>query len=290
LDWLSLSLVCAFALATSDAASKYWLGGAGGREMVLVRLGASGLLLLPWVMTFDLPPLPTEFWLWMLVLMPLELTAMLLYMQAIRDYPLALTLPYLAFTPVLVVATGWIVLGETVNPHGLFGILLVVAGSWLLNFEAGGRLGARTLLLPLRAIIDNRGSRLMLGAAVIYAFTSVGGKAAMQWLPPSQFGAVYFVLLGTVTIAFVAITKPSAFRIVRVGLLPILVVAGFMALMVVTHFMALAKVEAAYMIAAKRTSLLFGMLYGALLFRERHLGRHLVAGVMLIAGVAIISL
>jgi drug/metabolite transporter (DMT)-like permease len=289
-DWLFLSLVCAFALASSDAAAKYWLGGTGAREMVLVRLGASGLLLLPWVLTFDLPALPGEFWLWMIVLMPLELTAMLLYMQAIRDYPLALTLPYLAFTPVFVVATGWLVLGETVDPRGLFGILLVVAGSWLLNFRSTGKPTAASLLLPLRAIVDNRGSRLMLGAATIYAFTSVGGKAAMAWLPASQFGAFYFVLLGGFTIAFVALTKPSAFRVVRVGLLPVLVVAGFMALMVVTHFVALSKVEAAYMIAAKRTSLLFGMLFGAILFRERHLGRHLVAGVMLIAGVAIIGL
>jgi drug/metabolite transporter (DMT)-like permease len=63
-----------------------------------------------------------------------------------------------------------------------------------------------------------------------------------------------------------------------------------MAVMVVTHFMALAQVEAAYMIAAKRTSLLFGMLYGAMLFGERHLGRHLLAGALMVAGVATISL
>ena len=63
-----------------------------------------------------------------------------------------------------------------------------------------------------------------------------------------------------------------------------------MAIMVITHFMAIAQIEAAYMIAAKRTSLLFGMLYGAMLFGERHLGRHLVAGALMVAGVAAISL
>jgi drug/metabolite transporter (DMT)-like permease len=44
------------------------------------------------------------------------------------------------------------------------------------------------------------------------------------------------------------------------------------------------------MIAAKRTSLLFGMLYGAMLFGERHLGRHLMAGILMIGGVAAIAL
>ena len=290
MNWLTLSLICAFCLASSDAAAKYWLKSAGAREMVVVRLGLSGVMLTPWVFTFDLAPLPLQFWGWLALIMPLEITAMLMYMRAIRDYPLAVTVPYLAFTPVLVVATGWLVLGEKINGPGLFGILLVVAGSWLLNFEHTARLTLRTLLAPINAIVVNPGSRLMLAAAAIYAVTSVGGKAAMQWMPPEQFGAFYFAVLGWITLALVAITHPQALRVGRYGTVPLLVVAGFMAVMVVTHFMALAQVEAAYMIAAKRTSLLFGVLYGAILFGERHLGRHLLAGALMVAGVAIISL
>lgn len=290
MHWLALSLICAFTLATSDAAAKHWLRSAGAREMVVVRLGLSGLLLTPWVLTFDLPPLPLAFWGWMALIMPLEIAAMLMYMRAIRDYPLALTVPYLAFTPVLVVVTGWVVLGEMVSGHGLLGILLVVTGSWLLNFEQADRLTLRKMLAPLRAIVVNPGSRLMLATAAIYAVTSVGGKAAMQWMPPQQFGAFYFSVLGAITLLLVGLTHPQSLRVYRHGLWPLLLVAGFMAVMVVTHFLALAQVEAAYMIAVKRSSLLFGMLYGAMLFGERHLGRHLLAGVLMVAGVAAISL
>jgi drug/metabolite transporter (DMT)-like permease len=290
LHWLALSLVCAFCLASSDAAAKHWLRSAGARELVAIRLGLSGLLLTPWVLTFDLPELPPAFWGWLALIVPLEIVAMLLYMKAIRDYPLALTVPYLAFTPVLVVATGWVVLGERVDGNGLLGILLVVAGSWLLNFEHSDRLTLRTLLAPLRAIVVNPGSRLMLATAGIYAITSVGGKAAMQWMPPEQFGAFYFAVLGGVTLLLLGFTHPASLRVRRHGLGPLLIVSGFMAVMVVTHFMALAQVEAAYMIAVKRTSLLFGMLYGAMLFGERHLGRHLIAGALMVAGVATIGL
>ncbi|MCG6967179.1 MAG: DMT family transporter [Chromatiaceae bacterium] len=290
MHWLALSLVCAFCLATSDAASKHWLRSAGAREMVVVRLGLSGLLLTPWVLTFDLPPLPLPFWGWLALIMPLEIAAMLMYMKAIRDYPLALTVPYLAFTPVLVVLTGWLVLGETVSGHGLIGIVLVVAGSWLLNFEHSDRIGLGTLFAPLKAIVVNPGSRLMLATAAIYAITSVGGKAAMHWMPPDQFGAFYFAVLGGLTLLVFGISHPSSLQVHRHGIWPLLVVAGFMALMVVTHFMALAEVQAAYMIAVKRTSLLFGMLYGAILFGERHLARHLMAGGLMVAGVVAISL
>ncbi len=290
MHWLTLSLVCALCLASSDAAAKHWLRAADAREIVVVRLGLSGLLLAPWVLTFELPPLPPPFWAWMALLLPLEIAAMALYAKAIRDYPLALTVPYLAFTPVLVILSGWLVLGETISERGLLGILFVVGGSWLLNFEHSDRLDRRTLLAPLRAILANPGSRMMLTSATIYAVTSVGGKAAMQWMPAAQFGAFYFTLVGGLTLLLVAVTRPRSLQVQRHGALPLLIIAGFMAAMVVTHFLALSKVEAAYMIAAKRTSLLFGMLYGAMLFGERHLGRHLLAGALMIAGVALITL
>jgi drug/metabolite transporter (DMT)-like permease len=63
-----------------------------------------------------------------------------------------------------------------------------------------------------------------------------------------------------------------------------------MALSVVTHFLALERIEVAYMIAVKRTSLLFGILYGALLFHEQRLTRHLLAGSLMLAGVVILGI
>ena len=56
------------------------------------------------------------------------------------------------------------------------------------------------------------------------------------------------------------------------------------------HFLALQGVEVAYMIAVKRTSLLFGILYGALVFGERQLGTRLLAGGIMLGGVLLIAL
>jgi uncharacterized membrane protein len=58
--------------------------------------------------------------------------------------------------------------------------------------------------------------------------------------------------------------------------------------MVYTHFLAIQQVEVAYMIAVKRTSLLFGILYGVLVFRESGLAARLPAGVLMLAGVMLI--
>lgn len=291
MHWLGLTLVCAFALASADALTKRSLGGRDTRELALVRLTVPGVLLLPWLAAAPPPVLPPAFWGWIAVLLPAEIVAMLLYQRAIRDHPLALTVPYLAFTPVLVTLTGWLVLGESVSAGGLAGILLVTAGGWLLNAErADGGSFWHNATAPLRAVWDNPGSRQMLAVAAIYAFTSVGGKRAMAFMAPTQFAALYFALLGLLTLVLFAVAKPARLRVLVDRPAASLGVGVLMAVMVATHFLAIATVEAAYMIAVKRVSLLFGILYGALLFDERHLGRNLVAGACMVAGVAMIAL
>ena len=290
MHWLPLTLLCAFSLASADAATKQWLHNYSTRELALVRFSATGLLMAPLLLGQSLPALPVEFWYWIAALIPAELIAMLLYMRAIRDHALSLTLPYLAFTPVFVTLTGWLLLGEQVSLIGFSGILLVVIGAWILNLKISDLKDWRRLHDPLKAIVRNPGSRLMLGVAILYSFTSVGGKGAMQYMPPEQFGPFYFCLLGIAALLLFGIHRPATVQAIwrRPG--ATLVIGLLMGVMVMTHFLALEQVETAYMVAVKRTSLLFGILYGALLFKERGLGLHLFAGSLMVAGVILISL
>jgi drug/metabolite transporter (DMT)-like permease len=284
MDWFPLALLCALALASADAFTKRYFPDYRSTELLLVRFAVPALLLVPMTVLYPLPPVPLAFWGWMVALVPLELLAMLLYVIAIRDSPLHVTLPYLAFTPVFNVLTGYLILGEQVSGLGLLGILLVVAGAYLLNLERIGQ----GWLAPLRAIGRERGSRLMLGVATIYSLTSVMGKAALQLATPASFGAFYYVVLGACMLVLILVRSPGDLRVLTRRPLPLLAVGGLMAVMVVTHFLAIAEAEVAYFVAVKRASLLFGILYGALWFGERHLRRNLLAGTLMVAGVGLI--
>lgn len=304
MDWFLLSVLCAFSLASADAATKAWLGGYSATEISVVRFTLTGLLLAPLLAGMPEPwTLPAPFWGWIAIMLPLEVAAMLLYMAAIRDHPLSLTVPYLAFSPVFVIVIADWLLGERVSPQGALGVVLVVAGAWLLNLRHAQLLRPRTWLAPLVAILREPGARMMLTVALLFAFTATMGKAVLAYLPPEQFGPFYFLLLGLLMPVFWALAslldrarpararasaphqgRRNLFR--RPG--AVLAVALLNGLMVFTHFLAIARVEVAYMIAVKRTSLLFGILYGALLFRERGLRQHLAAGALMVAGVAVI--
>lgn len=285
-DWFSLALLCAIAVASADALTKRYLGNYRAFEIVLLRFGLSGLLIAPLLLITGVPALSTGFLLMVAVMLPCEILAMFLYMKAIRDYSLALTLPYLSFTPVIITLCAFVFLGERVTTLGFAGILLVVSGSYLLNLDAAGNgNGWLRMLTPFRAVFRNRGSQLMLLVAGLYSITAVLGKAAVNQVPPLFFAAFYFVLLGIASVAFALLWQPGSLRgcLRRPGVA--LLLAALMVIMIITHFTALEQVETAYMITVKRTSLLFGILYGAWLFGERHLPQHMVAGGLMVLGI-----
>ena len=72
MHWLWLTLICAAALASADAATKAWLRGLSASRLLLVRFSLSGLLLLPWLISMPaLSSLPSALWGWLAILLPL---------------------------------------------------------------------------------------------------------------------------------------------------------------------------------------------------------------------------
>ena len=288
MDWFPLTMICALAIASADAFSKYYLSEVSAVRMMLARFSVPGILLLPLLYFYPLPTVPAEFWPHMVMLVALELTAMWFYVIAIRQSPLYLTLPYLAFTPVFSAILSFFVLGEQINTSGFLGILLVMLGTYIINFKKIRLVPEKLWLLPLTALAREQGSRLMLGVAAIYSITSVYGKKMMMHATPESFGIFYFVMVGGILFLITLLVRPREIRIPSKLLLPYLLIGILMSVMVVTHFLALARIEVAYMLTVKRTSLIFGLLLGMWLFREKNIARNLFAGMIIISGVAFI--
>jgi drug/metabolite transporter (DMT)-like permease len=288
MEWLPLALLSAFCIASADALTRKYLQGYRARELVIVRFAMPGILLLPLLAMQPMPELPIEFWYWAAALVPLEVLAMLLYVQAIRDTSLTLTLPYLSFTPVFNTVTGYVLLGETVTLSGFSGIMLVVLGAWLLNIEHAR--GERfDVLAPFRAIVSERGSRLMLITAALYSLTSVLGKGALAYTTPLFFGTMYYVVIGFAVVVVFSFGNRAAVNVLWRKPVAHMAIGLFMSIMVLSHFYAIQYIEVAYMIAVKRSSLLFGMVYSVLLFHERARIEHFFAGAMMVAGVYLIA-
>lgn len=278
MTWFPLALLSAFSWATADYLTKRWLSPYGAWEAAFFRhLYCVPFLWLLFPLSPTFHPAP-GFWGTVGVLLPVEVVATVLYMAAIRSSPLSLTLPFLSFTPLFLVLTGLWVLGERPGPWGLVGIGLVVGGGYLLNL-GGGPLG------PLRAMRRERGSWMMLIVAGLYAWTSAMGKRALLLSHPFFFGPLYVTLL-TLCLGFgvgwKGLRRPPLGQGLAIG--------GMMALMFTSHWIAITLVDASYMIAVKRTSPLFGVLYGGLALGEGEFGKRLLATALMVVGVVLIAL
>lgn len=286
--WLTLALLCALALATSDALTKRALASHDEYLVAWLRLVLAlpplliGLLMTPW------PAIGPGFWRAVLLALPLELAATILYVRALKLSPLSLTLPLLALTPVFLLLFPTLLLGERLTAGGATGVALIAAGSYALNL-GHWRQG---LLAPLAAIAREPGCRCMFGVALLYSITSTLGKQAIGASAPLFFGAVYFTL-------FTAAFTPLAIRrrnpatpapVTRQALRAMALPGLLYGVMILAHMLAISQAQVAYMIAVKRTSLLFGVLYGRLLFHEERFRERLFGAALMLAGVLLIAL
>lgn len=254
--------------------------------MGIIRLGYA----LPWLLAalFFIPWLipDTTFWFCIAIGLPLEAFALYCYMKALKVSPLSLTVPFLAFTPGFIILTGWIILGEEISPGGFCGIILIIVGAYFLNLSKT-RYG---LLDPLMAIFREPGSRLMLLVSFLYAFTSTIGKLAIIHSNPYFFGIIYniaLLMLLTLFLPAAANAEPGK-NLLRRPLIG-LILGALVATTIFSHMLAISMTNVAYMISLKRTSLLFGVLYGALWFKEEKITERLTGAIIMITGVFIIG-
>ena len=133
MNWLPLTLLCAFALATSDALAKRALERHNEYVIVWLRLALASPLLLATLLFIPIPRPAPEFYRAALLALPLEAVASVLYIRALKLSPLSLTLPFLALTPVFLLVVPFLLLGERISPAGAGGVLLIATGTYVLN-------------------------------------------------------------------------------------------------------------------------------------------------------------
>jgi drug/metabolite transporter (DMT)-like permease len=276
-SWVLLSLAAAFTLATSDALTKKALSSGNEYIVAWLRLIFSLPLLFLIFFFIPVPELDKDFYIAFFLSLPLEILSIVLYIKALKLSPLSLTLPFLALTPVFLIFVSYVILGEKVSLWGSLGILLIASGGYTLNISKI----KEGILEPLRAIKREKGSVLMIGVALIYSLTSSLGKMAIEHSSPLFFGVTYFAAL---TFFFAPIALYKRQEINRKAALSVVLPGVFYSLMVVSHMIAISLAKVAYVISVKRMSLIAGVLYGYLFFKEKNIRERLFGAMLMFVG------
>ena len=288
MTWIIYALLTAVFNAARSVASKQSLRHLDEYVVSWFISILPALLLLP-VFLLGLQPVPAlgeMFWPVLISDCLLSAIATVWSTKALLKSDLSVTTPLVAFTPLFMLVTGYLMLREAPNPAGLVGVLLVVGGAYFLNIRER-RSGWRA---PFKALVKDEGARLMLGAAFVWSVTGVMDKIAMQASAP-----IFFVMAEDFLIALFIL--PYAWkglrqhrRQIREERLQLAAVGVFSMLTLVCQMIALQTALVVYVVAIKRLSILLSIILGGVVFKEKDIKFKLVGGTIMVAGVIFLTI
>jgi len=286
MSWFVYAFVCALSLATADALSKKALDDNSDPSIIAwVRTGYTlpfMIIIIPFV---DIPPLDGVFYMAIFAAVPLDIVALLLYMKAIKISPLSLTLPFLSLTPVFLIGTSYIILGERPDRSGFIGIVLVVIGAYLLNVHTI----SKGFFEPFKAIAREQGSVLMIIVAFVFSIGACIGKIAVQHSNPLFFSVTYSFLLSFFFYLVISLRTKRFYSKVFSRPVLFLLIGILITIMIITHLKAISLIEVSYMVSVKRLSILFGAIYGVMFFKETNIKERLLGATVMVSGIIMIA-
>ena len=286
MSWFIYALVCALSLATADALSKKALDDNTDPYIVAwARTGYAAPFIAVIIPFIDIPELDSVFFVITFLAIPLDIIAVLLYIRAIKVSPLSLTLPFLSLTPIFLIVTSYIILGEKPDKFGFIGIILVVIGAYLLNVHTI----SQGFLAPFRAIAKEKGSVLMIIIAFIFSIGACLGKIAVQHSSPAFFSVIYIFLLSLFLFIIISFKSKHFLSKSISRPVPFIFIGMLIAIMIVTHLKAISLIEVSYMVSVKRLSILFGVLYGVMFFKETNIKERFLGATVMVSGIILIS-
>ena len=304
--WVILAIIGAVSNAAYYIIIKNHITDRDPRVLTVLGMLLSGVLLLLISAAQGFPAIGPEYYSAVIISGILNIIGLTLIFRALESSDLSLAMPMLSFTPVFLIGTSYLLLHEVPSPAGAVGICIIVSGSYVLNISAEHEY----FLDPVKSMVQNRGSWYMLIVAFLFAASINYDKIAMLNSDP-VFGMAFTLLIISGAFAvLVVISKKSAgpgllrraeqvhtpghfpeilfsFRSYYVpAVLTGIVVSAECVAINIAYTLQIAP----YVIAIKRLSIIFMVLYGTLLCAENEMRTRLLGSVLMVGGVVIILL
>ncbi|MES0447130.1 MAG: DMT family transporter [Desulfobacterales bacterium] len=283
--WFFLSLAAALSIAARDVSIKSYKD-LQPREIAALELFWALPALIIGCVFVETPPLDQTFWWTFILSIPINIMAYVLYLNAIKISPISLSVPFLAFTPIFMILTGFWVLGETINLWGGFGTGLIVIGSYILHFKKN----QLSFSAPFSAFIHEKGSWYMLIVAVLFAFAAVIGKKAILHSSPLFFSYSFFLVFNVLILMGLFVRGKNNWQKIIRNSPKGLWLGSLLMIHISFHGLAISISTAVYMVAVKRSSILFSVLLSWLILKERDIHYRGLGTLIMFVGMIFITL
>jgi drug/metabolite transporter (DMT)-like permease len=197
--------------------------------------------------------------------------------------------PIMRSSPALVLVIAVLFLGEQVSAQGVAGILLVAVGVYIINMR---RISGAEFLAPVKSIANDRSTQFAFLTMVSVAFYSIVDKLAVAAIHPILFAFLHLFFGMCYYTVYIVLTKNAALvkkewhtgsiRIIMAGVIGI---TGYALILV-----AFTIERVSYIVGLRQTSIVFAVLMGSHLLKEKHRSIRLAGALIIFSGGFLISL
>jgi uncharacterized membrane protein len=211
---------------------------------------------------------------------------MWLYFRALQISPLSMCIPFLAFTPVFLIPTTYVLLGQKPQPVKVLGVLLIVVGSLAMH----RKLFAVGWSAPIRAVIQEKGSRYMLLVAFIFSLTNPLDKKLVDMSDVYVEAAAYGMGL-VISFYLLAKSQGGKFAAAAKGNVKWIALSGlFDAVSLLFQLASYTYLAVVITVSIKRAGIVLSVFAGWLFFKERGITDKVIASTVMFCGVLILYL
>ncbi|NEO40171.1 MAG: EamA family transporter [Moorea sp. SIOASIH] len=284
--WLIFASLTALFASGKDLTSKRGLKNVDGYIVSWAVLFFSLPVLLPLIFVIEIPEIGQDFGLALMLGGSLNVVGMSLYIQALSRSDLSITVPFMTFTPLFLLVTSPIIVGEYPTPLDILGIIMIVVGSYSLNLKEK----RNGYLAPFKGLLKQRGPQLMLTVAVIFSISSNLDKVGVQNSSPIFWAIAMHTFIATAMGVIMLYKSSSKLNQIPKHLLSIVPIGFCQAGVILCQMTALEMTFVSHVIAVKRMSVLISVILGCLIFKEPGIQERAVGAAIMVLGVLLISL
>ena len=284
--WFSLAFLSASFAALRNLLAKQQLAEVSEYVIAWSSRFFSLTLFLPLLIASEQPSLGHQFTSVFLVTLILQISANLLYFKALKVSDLSLTAPIISFTPLFLLLTSPLIVGEFPSLIDVLGIFLIVAGSYLLNLNNR----QQGFLSPFVTLVNDKGTRLMLVVAFLWSILAnfnklgVANSSTLFWASATS-STVSFALF-----SIMLSQSPANLKQIFPHFRFLLLNGILQGLILLCSLKAFELTLVANVVATKRISILLSVLFGHWFCGEPGWPQRLTGAAIMFIGVSIVTL
>lgn len=283
---LLFSILSALSESANDAFSKKAVED-NDEYLVAWAFRFFSLMVLFSLLLFDeIPPIKEDFWLALIISSSLSVIGTILFMKALKNSDLSISIPVLSFGAIFTLIISFIILNEQPGLLGLIGIITICIGSYTLNIKEK----SNGYLKPLEALFKEKGPQIMLLVALLSSiggtFDKVGVISSSEMFWP--VGRNLLIVLALTPIMLVK--SENQINQIKNNYNVLILVGVFGAFALLFQMTALKYTLVGYVSSIRSSNVIIAVLLGYFIFKEKDVGERLIGAIIMFIGVILIIL